>query len=722
MLEKTIVPIKISPRALTAFGEDLITNNNIAVIELVKNCYDAYALYCEITIGQDANGDSYIEIKDDGCGMTRETISSAWATVATSFKKKMPYITRDFSITDDSGHEKIITRTRVVSGNKGLGRISAARLGYEMCITTKHSDDECITAFFDWRTLETAENMDDCNIILSYEPNNVFSENENKTGTIIRIQKLRSKWTKTEIEDLISELSRLINPFEIVNDFSISLKSSYYDDAVTIKSNELINQPLYKIYGTVSDQGDVIWSYKNDSGKKQRLSNGIVHWGAENYDLIEDDKYICGRFSFEIRAWDLDPASISQLNGRFNVEKRKIRSLISQYKGLSIYRDNVLVLPKSDSARDWLGLDAKRISRVGDRLSTSQIVGIINISNENNPGIKDTTDREKLADTPEYKQFESIIIAIISTLQHERTIDKSTQPAKTSLTDIIAPLSSKKLVAEVEKTVKEGGSAERILDYVQKYDAQNEVQLNKLNDRLIYYAQTASLGSVASVIMHEILTGMTVIKRFLNKSQAYTKYYDERTIKYLEDANSSHKRLLDVTKSFSPLYRRDLRKKENYSNLFECVHNSVRLIKAKKISNDIQFIYSIDKNTIVQISESELQTILINLFDNACYWIKESGNQDKRVVIKAESNSEGRLTITVSDTGTGVREDYAEKIFVPGVTAKPRGIGMGLVIVTELVSAYHGKVGLKAKSDLCGASFVFDLPLKKEKNSENLNN
>lgn len=713
MSERIIVPIKINPRALTAFGEDLITNNNVAVIELVKNCYDAYALKCEITFGNDANGNSYIEIKDDGCGMTKEIISSAWATVATSYKKNKPFITRSFLVSDAAGNEKVITRTRVVSGNKGLGRISASRLGYEMRITTKHNEDECITAFFDWRSLETAENMDDCKIVLSSEPNNVFSDNENKTGTIIRIQKLRSNWTKTETEDLISELSRLINPFEMVNDFSISLKSSYYDDTVTIKSNELINQPLYKIYGSVTDQGDVIWNYKNDSGKKQRLSNGIVHWNAENFDFTEDEKYICGKFTFEIRAWDLDPASISQLNGRFNVEKRKVRSLISQYKGLSVYRDNVLVLPKSDSARDWLGLDAKRISRVGDRLSTNQIVGIINISNENNPGIKDTTDREKLADTPEYKQFESIIIAIISTLQHERTIDKSTQPAKTSLTDIIEPLSSKRLVAEVEKTVKEGGSTEKILDYVQRYDAQNETQLNKLNDRLIYYAQTASLGSVASVIMHEILTGMTAIKRFLNKSKAYEDFYDERTTKYLEDANASHKRLLDVTKSFSPLYRRDLRKKDNYSNLFECVCNSVRLIKAKKISKDIRFIYNIDKSIIVQISESELQTVLINLFDNACYWIKESGNQDKRVIINAERTSDERVTITVSDTGTGVQEDYAEKIFVPGVTAKPKGIGMGLVIVTELVSAYHGKVGLKAKSDLCGASFVFDLPLKK---------
>ena len=72
-----------------------------------------------------------------------------------------------------------------------------------------------------------------------------------------------------------------------------------------------------------------------------------------------------------------------------------------------------------------------------------------------------------------------------------------------------------------------------------------------------------------------------------------------------------------------------------------------------------------------------------------------------------------RVTITISDTGLGVPEENAEKIFIPGVTGKPKGIGMGLVIVTELVSAYKGKVGLKIPGDLQGASFVFDLPIKR---------
>lgn len=721
MAESIRIPIKIHPRAFSAFGEDLITNENIAMIELVKNCYDAYALKVEIEFGQDMQGNPYISITDDGCGMTRDTIEQAWATIATSYKKNKPYISRSFEVVDDDGNVQTVKRTRAVSGNKGLGRFSAARLGHEMHITTKHNDDQCIDAFFDWRSFEQANTINDCTISLAYRKANAFSHNSNGTGTTITIRNLRAAWDEQAINSLISELARLINPFEYVNDFSIFVKSKYTTDAVKIKPNEFINRPVYKIAGAVDRDGTVTWTYYHDSGVKKRQEAGHVLWNVENYGKIANGLFSCGPFSFEIRAWDLDSTSMESLRGRFKIEKSKIRSNISQYKGISVYRDNVLVLPKSESARDWLGLDAKRISRVGDRLSTSQIVGIINISNDDNPGIKDTTDREKLADTAEYRQFAEVISVIINVLQNERAKEKTEDAPKATLTDIIAPLSSKALVKDIEQAVSEGKSTESILERVHEYDAQNEWQLNKLNERLVYYGQTASLGSVAVVIMHEILTGMTAIKRFLNKAQSYVSNFDERTRRYLEDANRSHKRLLEVTDSFTPLYRRDLRKKSNSCNLLDCVQNSVRLIKAKKISSDIQFIYSIDKDIVVQMNEGELQTILINLFDNACYWIKESKSNDKRILIETEGEESGRVTIVVSDTGIGVEPENAEKIFTPGITAKPKGIGMGLVIVTELVNAYNGKAGLRYPGNMQGATFVFDIPVKRRRNNESLN-
>lgn len=721
MLKPIAIPIKIHPRAFSAFGEDLITNENVAMIELVKNCYDAYALKVHIDFGVDEEGEPYISIADDGCGMTQETIENAWATIATSYKKNQPYITREFIHKDDKGHTRKELRSRAVSGNKGLGRFSAARLGHEMHIITKHKDDKCINAFFDWRSFEQAASVSDCAISLSYVDNNPFEENSNKTGTRIIIKRLRAEWTQQTIENLITELARLINPFEKVNDFAIAVKSRYNLDAVEIKPNEFINRPLYKIIGSVDSDGSVTWTYYHDNGEKKRQEKGCFLWNHENHGRIGTEMFACGPFSFEIRAWDLDSVSTEALKGRFQIDKRTIRANIAQYKGLSVYRDNVLVLPKSESSKDWLGLDARRISRVGDRLSTSQIVGIINISNDDNPGIKDTTDREKLADTVEYKQFTSIVNGVVNILQSERSKDRIDESPKATLSDIIAPLSSQDLVDDVEQAVKQGKPAETILKQVHAYNEKNEVQLRKLNERLVYYGQTASLGSVAGVIMHELLTGMTAIKRFLNKANKYQTSFDERTTSYLEDAHRSHKRLLDVTESFTPLYRRDLRKKENQCSLYECVENSVRLIKAKKLSKDINFVRNIDKCIIVNMSEGELQTILINLFDNACYWIRESKNKDMQIVIETEQKDDGRITIAVSDTGTGIAPENAEKIFTPGITGKPKGIGMGLVIVTELVGAYNGKAGVRYPSNLQGATFVFDVPVKRRTECESSN-
>ena len=66
---------------------------------------------------------------------------------------------------------------------------------------------------------------------------------------------------------------------------------------------------------------------------------------------MEEDNipYQGGSFSFEIRTWDLDTQSIAEVHDVFGVQKREIRQTIAKYKGLSVYRDNILVLPKSDS-------------------------------------------------------------------------------------------------------------------------------------------------------------------------------------------------------------------------------------------------------------------------------------------------------------------------------------------------------------------------------------
>lgn len=713
------ISIQIHPRAFAAFGEDLVTSDSVAVTELVKNCYDAFALNVTITFGSE-NGKAYIQIEDDGLGMNEEIIKTAWAMVATPYKKKHPIVERYLKI---SNQNKVEKRFRRVTGNKGLGRFSAARLGSKLYMLSKNLTDNCVEANFDWDELTNVENLNQCYMTILKHADNPFIKNEDQTGTIIKISGLKSTWNEDKIIALKDELSRLISPFEHVDDFNIKIVSEYSDEPVEIVPPPFINNPIYHIDGSVDELGTVTWNYQYKNHLEKRNGKGKTEWKpTENYyeqltllpNNKDKNKYLCGPFTFEIRAWDLDSDSIADVANTFDIKKSEVRKSISLYKGLSVYRDKVLVLPKSEASRDWLGLDARRISDIGRRISTSQIVGIINITAESNPEIKDTTDREKLIDTIEYKQFVQIVNDIIDKLQMERLKDKVENQKRGNLKDLLSPLSSKELLQKAKSAIKKGQAASTIVKYIQDYDMENEKNLYELNSRLTYYAQTASLGSIAIVILHEFLTGMNSIKRFLNRCVRYTDNFDVKTKDYLNDAFIGHKRITEVANSFSPLYRKDLRKQKNICDFSNIVNKSIRLIQSKKISNNVKFISDIPEDIKVKMHEGELQTIFINLFDNACYWLQESKKAEKKVVIKVEQYSEGRISVSVSDNGIGVLEEEANKIFNPGITSKPHGIGMGLVIVAELLSYYDGKIGVRIPGDLDGATFVFDIPLERE--------
>lgn len=702
------VKIQIHPRAFAAFGEELVTNDSVAVLELVKNSYDAYAFEVVIEFGKDEDGFPFISIKDDGLGMTKEVIINAWATIATPFKKKKPIVSR---VVD--GQE----RQRVVSGNKGLGRFSAARLGNTMTMITKTENGPAMKAFFDWRLFDSVETIEDCSMTLE-EVDNVEG-----CGTQIIISQLNANWDNEDrIDELKNELSRMVSPFSSVSDFAIKVITGkeVADADVFIKPKSFIEKPVYKIVGEVDSNGTILYEYKYDNGDKTREATGQVLWTEENYrdcyDLLDINEdflpYRAGNFSFEIRAWDMDSESTQSVSERFNIGKRDLKASIKMYKGISVYRDNVLVLPKSEAGRDWLGLDAKRISQIGRRISTNQVIGIVNISNECNPNIKDTTDREKLADTFEYKQFYEAMLQVIDTLQRERNSDKEDGKKQNTLSEILTPLSSDELVESIEIAVEKGANTNEIVEYVRDYHERNELQLKELNDRLIYYAQTASLGSVAIVIMHEILTGMTCIKRFLDRIKPSIPE-DKRTNDYYDTALRSHARILEVTNSFAPLYKRDLRKKIVPVGLKETADLSFNLVSAKKMSEGVIFVNELSDKIKVCMHESEIQTVFINLFDNSCYWTQENENE-RKITVCLESFSGGKAIISVNDNGRGILPQDAERVFVPGVTSKPKGIGMGLVIVTEIVKAYGGKVGVSQKGKIGGASIVLELPIVEE--------
>ena len=708
------IPLKIHPTAFAAFGPDLVTNDVVALLELIKNCYDAYAYNVRICFG-DENGIDFIEIIDDGIGMTRDTIENVWAVVATPYKRNNPTITRN-------GH------VRRVSGNKGMGRFASARLGKQLDIYTKNEADICIHARIDWDTILDSNSMEACNILIEEADSSAI---DSVTGTKLIISDLTTVWTDKDIDELIESISRIMSPFEEVSDFRVSLSfennTAYkYASSIDVTPPEFINHPVYSIKADVDEQGNVEWSYLYDNtrNKKTRSEKGRVLWTEIYNNQINDvasksrqqrigsNRASCGPFSMEIRAWDLDVESVESIAEVFDINKALVRETLRAYKGLSVYRDGVLVLPKSESSRDWIGLDTRRISGVGKRMSTSQMLGIIRIGADTNPEIRDTTDREKLVDTDESIEFRAIILSVVGQLENLRDMDRVRKRKEPSLSDLLKALNPEDLEARAKKAIDDGKSTDDLLKIVRDYKEESQAQIEDVKKRLYYYGQVATAGSMSALILHEIRGGLTSIKRFMDSAKKLWKSMDDKSKEYFEVAEKSHERMLMVANSFAPLYSTSFRKKKHTSNLSNELTASLSYVEDSIKKHGIEVETIVDERHNIGLHSGEIQTVMVNLIDNAIYWVCQAKSNERKILIRSSINDTGdRIIVSISDTGIGVAKENAEKIFEPGVTAKPFGIGMGLVIVAEILAKHQGKIAIQIPGEMSGATFVFDVPI-----------
>ena len=202
-MENDLAGFRVDLRLLLELGERLISRDEIAVVELVKNAYDADANSVKIEI-ESAN----IEISDDGEGMDKSDILEGWLTIGSSFKKQ--------HLSTKKG--------RRVLGEKGLGRLAILRLGKKITIFTQKKDQPCFRIIIDWADIRNklvhSKNytaLADFDLKIVQVTDNIFPENH---GTKILIEKLNKPWDKKAIDHLTTFLSRLLEEHdrEIIED------------------------------------------------------------------------------------------------------------------------------------------------------------------------------------------------------------------------------------------------------------------------------------------------------------------------------------------------------------------------------------------------------------------------------------------------------------------------------------------------------------------------
>ena len=704
-----MVPFRMHPRVFAALGADLVTNDVVAVIELVKNSYDAFAQNVWLRFGKDESLGPFLEIEDDGKGMTRDIIENVWCLVATPYKEHNPIV--------NNGKKE-----RRVAGEKGLGRLSAARLGDRLQMLTRASGAPCWEVDIDWTDLSKGDDFSKSFAKCRRYP----GKPPFQSGTRLRIYSLKGQWDESRVSDLEENLGRLISPFSAIDDFNIFLSGLENDktEGVQIESPEFLSKPKYSIQGSVDENGNVNGAYRFTPivGGASREKELTFAW-SRIHDIIQDptrfqyspETVHCGPFSFEIRAWDIATDDTQEIADRFDFRKSQVRKSIRAHKGISVYRDGILVLPKSDNARDWLGLDLRRISKVGTRLSTSQLVGYVSISAEDNPDIEDTSDRERLASCIQVAEFEEILKAIVALLENERDEDRVKPDREKPMDDLFEKLSAEELSEEVTALLEEGGEASEAIPLLRTFSNSLNSARKELQERFVYYSRLATVGTIAHMLMHEILNRTTAFGSFLEFIQDRFGPFKEKTLEEeFRSADSAVDALERLADTFSPLASRSFRRRKRQAILEDQIRDCLTLNRGEIKINHVRC-YLPDSKTEVAVDPGELDAIILNLVTNAVYWMREVPKERRELKFSLMPIEGGdRVLVDVQDTGPGLDKDDLHKVFLPGVTRKPNGIGMGLTVASELVAAYGGRMSTKYQGAKGGASFAFDLPLRKQ--------
>lgn len=687
----------LRPRArlIKTIGEELISSDIVAVLELVKNSYDADASIVKIKFSGKViaveqgskmmkrvliKDGASIRISDDGCGMTLNTIKEAWMEPATLIKK----------------HKKTSpAKARRYTGEKGIGRFASAKLSEHLKILTRAENENEVVANFDWEDFTNDDAYLD-EVECTWEVK-APSKIERK-GTILYLTQLNADWDEEKFRTLRIALSRLINPVAPVEDFSIKLMlpAELNEFSGLVDPPDSINKPDYKIKGNVDSNGIAFLDYKSRNQTTPTLFSKDLSKLLKPIRLPNS-----GPFSFEFRIWDRETDSLKRLAKEIGSTTKNIRADLDDLAGISIYRDHFRVLPYGEPKNDWLRLDLRRVNNPTLRISGNQIVGYISISLDKNPEFKDQSNREGIVESQAFNDLQELIKVILNELEirrYEARPRKEENKASESLFTkfSIAPIT--KIITEKLPNDKE---AQQI---VKETKSRIDDGIKKVQNVISRYRRLSTLGLLIDVVLHDgnnFLLRLDSKTRLLQKELAQLKPDPKEIQKYLNALAEQRKVLAQLFKRLEPFGGRkrgrpkDIVLENSISNVFE-------LYKNELLKLEIEVTLPESEN-VVRIDEGELQMVFVNLLQNSLYWL-EKQNDERKIVVELE-RSEEELSIVFSDNGPGIEEKHTRLIFDPYFSTKPDGIGLGLTIVGEIISEYDGQFMLVDNGPLDGATF-----------------
>lgn len=718
-------------RIIRTIGDQLISGPEAAVIELVKNAYDADANFAEIRFTPPLRtGKGRISISDDGHGMSLDDIRLKWMEPATASKVK---------------ERRSPGKERRMMGSKGIGRFAAAKLGARMALTstvdTKEGKTSVLIPELDWSIFSDDVYLSD--IAINY----LVNDTTEPTGTTIEITQLHEDWTKDRLTKLYSELRRLLSPFsashEKIDDFCVYLDLSgcdrasagfdpqdifedhdadlasgpYRGEGHRVHPFPLLSACDYELSGTLAADGSFEGSFTVRRAGRGAEAVTIPSAGikrSESAGTIGVQLYIFDREAKALKS-NMKAAGLGELSAT------EARRLLDSISGVAIYRAGFRVRPYGDPENDWLALDTRRVQDPSLRIGHNQIAGYLTIEGERDSNLFERSSREGFEDNAAFRNLAGLIKRLLAEVIEPKRFDFREKAGisrpRSSTFDELKELAElkrvRRLISLLEPSQRD--KAESIID---KESERLSLRVEAMRERQRVLEAQSSLGAILAEVLHEGSPEAMFIQKSAEQMRVRLKafrsgddggrageFYSER----VPQLKASGDKLAKLFGDLKPLAGGRHRQPTLFYPI-GTIESALALFETHHVDSRIE---TNAKGMEFLGHPEDLHTALVNIVGNAIHWLEATRVERPIVRITLDRSEEGGH-VFIEDNGPGVPDEFAERIFEVGFTLKDGGTGLGLSIAQEALARSGGKLRFHPEYE-SGAMFEIVFPTGPER-------
>lgn len=694
---------------ISRLGLELVAKQETAVAELVKNGYDADATSVDLIFNLGGDGQTSLEIFDNGSGMDIDQLAAGFMRLSTPNKVAQP-------------RSELFGRQK--AGRKGIGRFAAQRLGRRLILETTTSILHYgLRLEIDWEAFEA-------NSDLTSVPSSLTRiKKPFEQGTRLTITDLRDSWSIAQIERSHRHIAELIQPFPLSamvhgsnNDpgFKASFARDLDGDIEIIADDWSLyfRHALAEIEGEVDHRGFGSWSLKSE---RFGIQNGPIAIGPRRDHPTEPYSHLQG---VKFKAfYYIDKETQHSF-------RSKVAEKLQSSGGIRLYRNGFRVLPYGERFDDWLKLNASNLLRkVLPPHSNRNFLGFVEINDVDGANFEETSSREGLLENESFLELKDFVSSVLKTailpiaeardkrLTTTDTRQKQRSP-KGQADDIIARLTA------MQKSASDDPQYAAALSAVVESVRQSIVDIGSTGEALLeelgMTRVLASLGLTIGEFTHEIRLSLETARATAALIGARQKVASESS-KDAENLLDQFTDLEGYLTYFDATVRDNVSREVASLEMRDVVNAFISVVFPKINRSEL----TLEKNFdgfglfVKPMHKSEWASILINLFTNSLKAIRRAGVKGR---IRIECGRlEGQIYLDFMDNGDGIPKASADRIFEAFYTTTSAsgaseedgtlaGMGMGLKIVKDIVQSANGEICLFAPRSDFSTCFRVTMP------------